>query len=215
MLGHRGCRLGIVFPEIYRMQTRAILQSVARLINEGKDIHVEIEIPLAMDAKEVEILRNHIDEEASLVMKELSMTIPYKVGAMLELPRACILADEIAEYCDFFTFGTNDLTQTTLGFSRDDAEGKFLPAYLENKVLSDNPFAVLDEKAVGILVEIAVSKARSVKSSLSFGICGEHGGEPQSIDFCHRAGLTFVSCSPYRVPIARVAVAQAKLRNTK
>ena len=215
MLGHRGCRLGIVFPEIYRMQTRAILQSVARLINEGKDIHVEIEIPLAMDAKEVEILRNHIDEEASLVMKELSITIPYKVGAMLELPRACILADEIAEYCDFFTFGTNDLTQTTLGFSRDDAEGKFLPAYLENKVLSDNPFAVLDEKAVGTLVEMAVSKARSVKSSLSFGICGEHGGEPQSIDFCHRAGLTFVSCSPYRVPIARVAVAQAKLRHTK
>jgi Phosphoenolpyruvate synthase/pyruvate phosphate dikinase len=215
MLGHRGCRLGIVFPEIYRMQTRAILQSVARLINEGKDIHVEIEIPLAMDAKEVEILRNHIDEEANLVMKELSMVIPYKVGAMLELPRACILADEIAEYCDFFTFGTNDLTQTTLGFSRDDAEGKFLPAYLENKVLSDNPFAVLDEKAVGSLVEMAVSKARSVKSSLSFGICGEHGGEPQSIDFCHRAGLTFVSCSPYRVPIARVAVAQAKLRHIK
>ncbi len=215
MLGHRGCRLGIVFPEIYRMQTRAILQSVARLINEGKDIHVEIEIPLAMDAKEVEILRKHIDEEASLVMKELLMVIPYKVGAMLELPRACILADEIAEYCDFFTFGTNDLTQTTLGFSRDDAEGKFLPAYLENKVLSDNPFAVLDEKAVGSLVEMAVSKARSVKSSLSFGICGEHGGEPQSIDFCHRAGLTFVSCSPYRVPIARVAVAQAKLRHIK
>jgi len=165
--------------------------------------------------KEVEILRNHIDEEANLVMKELSMVIPYKVGAMLELPRACILADEIAEYCDFFTFGTNDLTQTTLGFSRDDAEGKFLPAYLENKVLSDNPFAVLDEKAVGSLVEMAVSKARSVKSSLSFGICGEHGGEPQSIDFCHRAGLTFVSCSPYRVPIARVAVAQAKLRHIK
>lgn len=212
MLGHRGCRLGIVFPEIYRMQTRAILQSVAKLIKEGKDIHVEIEIPLAMDVKEVEILRKHIDDEATLVMKELSMTIPYKVGAMLELPRACILADELAEHCDFFTFGTNDLTQTTLGFSRDDAEGKFLPSYLENKILSDNPFAVLDEKAVGALVEMAVLKARNVRSDLSFGICGEHGGEPRSIDFCHRAGLTFVSCSPYRVPIARVAVAQAKLR---
>lgn len=213
MLGHRGCRLGVTYPEIYRMQARAILQSTAKLIQEGKEIHVEIEIPLVIDPKEVEILRGHIDEEAKLVMDELKMDIPYKVGAMLELPRACLLADELAEHCDFFTFGTNDLTQTTLGFSRDDAEGKFMPAYLGNKILADNPFAVLDEKAVGHLVAHAVTHAKQVKDFLTFGICGEHGGEPQSIDFCHRAGLTFVSCSPYRVPIARVAAAQAKLRN--
>ena len=156
MLGHRGCRLGVSYPDIYRMQARAILQATAQLIKEGKDIHVEIEIPLVIDPKEVEILRAEIDDVAKAVMQEQGIEIPYKVGAMLELPRACLLIDEIAEHCDFFTFGTNDLTQTTLGFSRDDAEGKFMPTYLEKKILKDNPFAVLDRKAVGFLVEYAV-----------------------------------------------------------
>lgn len=215
MLGHRGCRLGVTYPDIYRMQARAILQATAQLMKEGKDIHVEIEIPLVIDSKEVEILRAEIDDVAKTVMEEQGMEIPYKVGAMLELPRACLLIDEIAPHCDFFTFGTNDLTQTTLGFSRDDAEGKFMPIYLQQKILKDNPFAVLDRKAVGFLVEHAVRNGKGVKKELTFGICGEHGGEPSSIEFCHEAGLTFVSCSPYRVPIARVAAAQAQIRNPR
>lgn len=215
MLGHRGCRLGVTYPDIYRMQTRAILQATAQLIKEGKDIHVEIEIPLVIDAKEVEILRAEIDSVAQAVMAEQGIEIPYKVGAMLELPRACLTIDEIAEHCDFFTFGTNDLTQTTLGFSRDDAEGKFMPIYLEHKILKDNPFAVLDRKAVGKLVEYAVKNGSAVNDKLTWGICGEHGGEPSSVEFCHEAGLTFVSCSPYRVPIARVAAAQAQIKNPR
>lgn len=215
MLGHRGCRLGVTYPDIYRMQARAILQATAELLKEGKDIHVEIEIPLVIDPKEVEILRAEIDDVAKLVMEEQGIEIPYKVGAMLELPRACLLIDELAEHCDFFTFGTNDLTQTTLGFSRDDAEGKFMPIYLQKKILKDNPFAVLDRKAVGFLVEHAVRNGKGVKEELTFGICGEHGGEPSSIEFCHEAGLTFVSCSPYRVPIARVAAAQAQIKKPR
>ena len=215
MLGHRGCRLGVTYPDIYRMQARAILQATAQLIKEGKDIHVEIEIPLVIDAKEVEILRAEIDSVAQAVMAEQGIEIPYKVGAMLELPRACLTIDEIAEHCDFFTFGTNDLTQTTLGFSRDDAEGKFMPIYLEHKILKDNPFAVLDRKAVGKLVEYAVKNGSAVNDKLTWGICGEHGGEPSSVEFCHEAGLTFVSCSPYRVPIARVAAAQAQIKNPR
>ena len=215
MLGHRGCRLGVSFPDIYRMQARAILQATAQLIKEGKDIHVEIEIPLVIDPKEVELLRAEIEDVARAVMQEQGIEIPYKVGAMLELPRACLLIDEIAPHCDFFTFGTNDLTQTTLGFSRDDAEGKFMPTYLEKKILKDNPFAVLDRKAVGFLVEHAVRNGRAVKEALTFGICGEHGGEPSSIEFCHEAGLTFVSCSPFRVPIARVAAAQAQIKHPR
>lgn len=215
MLGHRGCRLGVTYPDIYRMQARAILQATAQLVKEGKDIHVEIEIPLVIDAKEVEILRAEIDSVAQAVMAEQGIEIPYKVGAMLELPRACLTIDEIAEHCDFFTFGTNDLTQTTLGFSRDDAEGKFMPIYLEHKILKDNPFAVLDRKAVGKLVEYAVKNGSAVNDKLTWGICGEHGGEPSSVEFCHEAGLTFVSCSPYRVPIARVAAAQAQIKNPR
>lgn len=215
MLGHRGCRLGVTYPDIYRMQARAILQATAQLLKEGKDIHVEIEIPLVIDPKEVEILRAEIDTVAQAVIQEQGIEIPYKVGAMLELPRACLLIDEIAQHCDFFTFGTNDLTQTTLGFSRDDAEGKFMPIYLEHKILKDNPFAVLDRKAVGKLVEYAVKNGSAVNDKLTWGICGEHGGEPSSVEFCHEAGLTFVSCSPYRVPIARVAAAQAQIKNPR
>ena len=215
MLGHRGCRLGVSYPDIYRMQARAILQATAQLLKEGKDIHVEIEIPLVIDPKEVEILRGEIDSVAQAVMQEQGIEIPYKVGAMLELPRACLLIDEIAQHCDFFTFGTNDLTQTTLGFSRDDAEGKFMPTYLQEKILKDNPFAVLDRKAVGFLVEYAVKNGSAVNDALTWGICGEHGGEPSSVEFCHEAGLTFVSCSPYRVPIARVAAAQAQIKKPR
>lgn len=215
MLGHRGSRLGITYPEIYRMQARAILQATADLIKEGKDIKVEIELPLVIDPEEVRILREEIENVGRSVMEEKGVQFDYQIGSMIELPRACLLADELAQYADYFTFGTNDLTQTTLGFSRDDAEGKFMPAYREHKILKENPFAVLDRKGVGKLIETAVQKGRSVKPGISFGICGEHGGEPSSIEFCHGAGLTFVSCSPYRVPIARVAAAQAQIKNPR
>lgn len=215
MLGHRGSRLGVTYPEIYRMQARAILQAAADLIKEGKDIKVEIELPLVIDAEEVRMLREEIEAVGRSVMEEKGVQFDYQIGSMIELPRACLLADELAQYADYFTFGTNDLTQTTLGFSRDDAEGKFMPAYREKKILKDNPFAVLDRKGVGKLIETAVQKGRSVKPGISFGICGEHGGEPSSIEFCHGAGLTFVSCSPYRVPIARVAAAQAQIKNPR
>lgn len=215
MLGHRGSRLGVTYPEIYRMQARAILQAAAELIKEGKDIKVEIELPLVIDAEEVRMLREEIEAVGRSVMEEKGVQFDYQIGSMIELPRACLLADELAQYADYFTFGTNDLTQTTLGFSRDDAEGKFMPAYREKKILKDNPFAVLDRKGVGKLIETAVQKGRSVKPGISFGICGEHGGEPSSIEFCHGAGLTFVSCSPYRVPIARVAAAQAQIKNPR
>lgn len=215
MLGHRGSRLGVTYPEIYRMQARAILQAAADLIKEGKDIKVEIELPLVIDAEEVRMLREEIEDVGRSVMEEKGVQFDYQIGSMIELPRACLLADELAQYADYFTFGTNDLTQTTLGFSRDDAEGKFMPAYREKKILKENPFAVLDRKGVGKLIETAVQKGRSVKPGISFGICGEHGGEPSSIEFCHGAGLTFVSCSPYRVPIARVAAAQAQIKNPR
>ena len=215
MLGHRGSRLGVTYPEIYRMQARAILQAAADLIKEGKDIKVEIELPLVIDAEEVRMLREEIEAVGRSVMEEKGVQFDYLIGSMIELPRACLLADELAQYADYFTFGTNDLTQTTLGFSRDDAEGKFMPAYREKKILKENPFAVLDRKGVGKLIETAVQKGRSVKPGISFGICGEHGGEPSSIEFCHGAGLTFVSCSPYRVPIARVAAAQAQINPRK
>ena len=215
MLGHRGSRLGVTYPEIYRMQARAILQATAQLIKEGKDVKPEIELPLVIDPLEVKMLREEIEAVGRSVMEEMGVEFEYQIGSMIELPRACLLADELAQYADYFTFGTNDLTQTTLGFSRDDAEGKFMPAYREKKILKENPFAVLDRKGVGKLIELAVQKGRSVKPGMSFGICGEHGGEPSSIEFCHGAGLSFVSCSPYRVPIARVAAAQAQIKNPR
>ena len=215
MLGHRGSRLGVTYPEIYRMQARAILQAAAQLIKEGKDVKPEIELPLVIDPLEVKMLREEIEAVGKSVMEEMGVEFEYQIGSMIELPRACLLADELAQYADYFTFGTNDLTQTTLGFSRDDAEGKFMPAYREKKILKENPFAVLDRKGVGKLIELAVQKGRSVKDGMSFGICGEHGGEPSSIEFCHGAGLSFVSCSPYRVPIARVAAAQAQIKSPR
>ncbi|KJS80360.1 MAG: pyruvate phosphate dikinase [Peptococcaceae bacterium BICA1-8] len=211
MLGHRGCRLGISHPEIYRMQARAIFQATARLVREGYNVYPEVEIPLVIDANELKVLRLDVDEAAKKVMAETGLEFEYTVGTMIELPRACVTAAEIAKHADFFSFGTNDLTQTTLGFSRDDAEGKFLQDYLEKKILKDNPFVVLDRDGVGKLIEVAVNGGRSEKSDLLIGICGEHGGEPSSIEFCHLRGLDFVSCSPYRVPIARLAAAKAQV----
>ena len=215
MLGHRGCRLGLVFPEIYRMQVRAICQAVISLKKEGLEVNPEIMIPLVGHARELEAMRAIVEDEASKVMQEMGLEFSYTVGTMIELPRACITADEIAGHADFFSFGTNDLTQTAFGFSRDDAEGKFLPYYLQEKILPENPFVVLDQKGVGCLVSLAVTKGREIKPGLKLGICGEHGGEPQSIEFCHQVGLDYVSCSPFRVAIARLAAAQAALKDKK
>ncbi|MDD4169554.1 MAG: pyruvate, phosphate dikinase [Desulfotomaculaceae bacterium] len=213
MLGHRGCRLGITYPEVYAMQARAVLQAAAQLIKEGYNPIPEIEIPLVIDVKELAFLRELVINVGEEVMKETGLKINYTIGTMIEVPRAALLADEVATQADFFSFGTNDLTQTTLGFSRDDAEGKFIPVYLNKKILDDSPFVVLDRKGVGKLMKIAVELGRAAKPGLLIGICGEHGGEPSSIEFCHLVGLDFVSCSPFRVPIARLAAAQAKVKN--
>jgi pyruvate, orthophosphate dikinase len=209
MLGHRGCRLGITFPEIYEMQIRAIFRAVARLTADGRKILPEVEIPLTIDVNEMKFFNTRITAIADAVMQEFHVKFHYTVGTMIELPRAALLANELAEVSDFFSFGTNDLTQTTLGFSRDDAEGKFLSHYLEKQILKENPFIVLDRKGVGQLMKIAVERGRQTRPGLLVGICGEHGGEPSSVEFCHEIGLDFVSCSPFRVPIARLAAAQA------
>ncbi|TMM02378.1 MAG: pyruvate, phosphate dikinase, partial [Actinobacteria bacterium] len=208
MLGTRGCRLGLLWPEIYEMQVRAIIRAaVAVEERTGEAPLVEIMHPLVGFAEELHRLRAITIATAN----EESEEVEYLVGTMIELPRACIRADEIAEHADFFSFGTNDLTQTTLGFSRDDAEGKFLTRYLEDGVLERNPFETLDQSGVGDLMRIAVERGRSTKEDIKMGICGEHGGEPASVAFCHGLGLDYVSCSPYRVPLARLAAAQAAL----
>jgi pyruvate, orthophosphate dikinase len=211
MLGTRGCRLGLLWPEIYEMQVRAIIRAAAAVEERtGEAPLVEIMHPLVGFAEELHRLRSITIATA----QEESETVEYVVGTMIELPRACIRADEIAEFADFFSFGTNDLTQTALGFSRDDAEGKFLTRYLEDGVLSRNPFETLDQSGVGDLMRIAVERGRGAKEDLKLGICGEHGGEPDSVAFCHRLGLDYVSCSPYRVPLARLAAAQASLKDS-
>ncbi len=211
MLGTRGCRLGLLWPEIYEMQVRAIIRAaVAVEERTGEAPVVEIMHPLVGFAEELHRLRAITVATAN----EESETVEYLVGTMIELPRACIRADEIAAYADFFSFGTNDLTQTTMGLSRDDAEGKFLTRYLEDGVLERNPFETLDQGGVGDLMRIAVERGRGVKEDLKLGICGEHGGEPESVAFCHRLGLDYVSCSPYRVPLARLAAAQAALKES-
>ncbi|MDF2502311.1 MAG: ppdK [Anaerosporomusa subterranea] len=209
MLGHRGCRLGITFPEVYDMQVRAIFNATAQLTKEGFQPHPEVEIPLTIDVTEMKFFKERIDNIAKEVMERENVQFHYTSGTMIELPRAALLADELATASDFFSFGTNDLTQTTLGFSRDDAEGKFMDDYLRAKILKENPFIVLDRKGVGKLMKLAVEGGRKTKPDLLIGICGEHGGEPSSVEFCHMIGLNFVSCSPYRVPIARLAAAQA------
>ena len=211
MLGHRGCRLGIVYPEITEMQARAILEAATELTAEGVAVLPEIMIPLVGTATEFIHQETIVRDVAKKVMKEKGITLDYLVGTMIELPRACLTADEIAEKAEFFSFGTNDLTQTTYGFSRDDI-GSFLPSYLDNKILSQDPFQSLDVKGVGKLLSMAVESGRKVNSNLKIGICGEHGGDPASIHFCKHNGLDYVSCSPFRVPIARLAAAQAELQ---
>ncbi|KAA9025725.1 pyruvate, phosphate dikinase [Niallia endozanthoxylica] len=213
MLGHRGCRLGMIFPEIYEMQAKAIFNAVVTLIDRGLSVEPEIMIPLVGHVNELKAMRQLVVETAEKVKEETGKEFNYLVGTMIEIPRAALTADQIAEEADFFSFGTNDLTQTTFGYSRDDAEGKFLQAYIEQKVLPENPFAVLDQQGVGKLVETGVKLGRQVKPSLKTGICGEHGGEKSSIEFCYQAGLDYVSCSPYRVPLARLAAAQATIRH--
>lgn len=211
MLGHRGCRLGITYPEIYEMQIQAICNAAARLTAKGFKVLPEIEIPLTIDKTEMVFFKEKIDSIAKTTMDKHQVTFHYTSGTMIELPRAALLAGELAEVAEFFSFGTNDLTQSCLGFSRDDAEGKFLNDYLEMKLLADNPFITLDTKGVGKLMEIAVTNGRKTRPDMLIGICGEHGGEARSISFCHQIGLDFVSCSPYRVPIARLAAAQAAI----
>ena len=211
MLGSRGCRLGLMYPEIYEMQVRAIARAAIAVRERTGDAPlVEIMHPLVAFEEELKRLR-----ELTVTVAAEEGDFDYQVGTMIELPRACIRADEIARQADFCSFGTNDLTQTTLGFSRDDAEGKFLTRYLEDGVLERNPFEVIDEEGVGELMRMAVERGRGVKDDLKMGICGEHGGEARSIAFCHELGLDYVSCSPYRVPLARLAAAQAVLKEAE
>jgi pyruvate,orthophosphate dikinase len=210
MLGHRGCRLGMMYPEVTRMQARAIFEAACQLTGEGTTVSPEIMVPLVSVAEELRRQRELIEEVAREVMGEHGMKIEYTIGTMIELPRAALTADKIAEYADFFSFGTNDLTQTTYGLSRDDS-GRFLSAYVETKVMPDDPFQVLDRDGVGQLVKMGTERGRAAKPGLKVGICGEHGGEPRSIAFCHLTGLDYVSCSPFRVPVARLAAAQAAL----
>jgi pyruvate,orthophosphate dikinase len=213
MLGHRGCRLGITFPEIYAMQARAIFEAaVAVARDSGEAVVPEVMVPLVATARELEITKAVIDAEAEAVFAETGMRLEYLVGTMIELPRAALRAADIAAHAQFFSFGTNDLTQTALGISRDDA-ARFLGVYVDKGIYPRDPFVGIDEEGVGELVEIASERGRNVRPDLKLGICGEHGGDPASIAFCARTGLDYVSCSPYRVPIARLAAAQAALRS--
>ena len=213
MMGHRGCRLAVTYPEIAKMQTRAVIEAAIEVKEEmGYDIVPEIMIPLVGEKKELKFVKDVVVATAEEVMKEKGEYINYHVGTMIEIPRAALTADEIAEEAEFFSFGTNDLTQMTFGFSRDDA-GKFLGSYYSNKIYESDPFAKLDQTGVGQLVQMAAEKGRKTNPTLKMGICGEHGGDPSSVEFCHKVGLNYVSCSPFRVPIARLAAAQAALNN--
>jgi len=214
MLGHRGVRLGITFPEIPEMQVQAILDAACVVKKEGYDVHPEIMIPLAFSAAELLAMRQIVDAVAHETFQRHGIEVKFKFGTMIELPRAALLADQLAQQAEFFSFGTNDLTQTTLGVSRDDA-GSFLPVYVERQMLPEDPFVTLDIEGVGELMRIAVEKSRVAHGEISLGVCGEHGGDPKSIEFFEQLGLGYVSCSPFRVPIARVAAAQAALRRTK
>ena len=212
MMGHRGCRLAITYPEIAKMQTRAVIEAAINVQNEGKTVIPEIMIPLVGTVKELKYVKNIVVETAKEIIKEKGADLKYEVGTMIEIPRAALTADEIAEEAEFFSFGTNDLTQMTFGFSRDDAT-KFLGDYYKKKILEQDPFATIDQTGVGKLVAMAAELGRKTRPNIHLGICGEHGGDPKSIDFCHRVGLDYVSCSPYRVPIARLAAAQAAINN--
>ncbi|UCE87836.1 MAG: pyruvate, phosphate dikinase, partial [Deltaproteobacteria bacterium] len=211
MLGHRGCRLGITFPEIYRMQVRAIMEAAIDVAESGVRVKPEIMIPLVAHVAELERLRALVEEEVRVVRRERSASrVRPAIGTMIEVPRAALTADAIAHFADFFSFGTNDLTQMAFALSRDDA-GQFLPAYLESGILPADPFVSIDEDGIGALIELGVSRGRQSRPNLKVGICGEHGGDPASVRFCARIGLDYVSCSPYRVPVARLAGAQAAL----
>ena len=210
MLGHRGCRLGIAYPEITEMQATAILEATAELTKNGASVFPEIMIPLVGTVSEYTDQEKIVRTVAEIVSEKHGLKLDFMVGTMIELPRACLTADEIARKAEFFSFGTNDLTQTTFGFSRDDI-GSFLPDYLERNILPGDPFQSLDVKGVGKLVSMAVKLGRDVNKEIKIGICGEHGGDPSSIHFCKENGLDYVSCSPFRVPIARLAAAQAEL----
>ena len=205
--------MGLSYPAIYEMQVEAIITAAANLIQQGIDVHPEIMVPLTVNVEEMRRLRHGLTVVADAVQASLGVTVPYKFGTMVETPRAALTAGEIAQESDFFSFGTNDLTQMTYGFSRDDAEGKFLRFYIDEKILPADPFATIDPDGVGALVRTAVDAGRSVRPELELGICGEHGGDPASIAFCHEVGLDYVSCSPYRVPVARLAAAQAALEH--
>jgi len=211
MLGFRGCRIGVLYPEIYEAQVRAIVEAACELMMQGIDVNVKIMVPLVATGQEMCMLRSNIEKVATATAGKYGVNLPCKVGTMIELPRAAIVADEIAEYADFFSFGTNDLTQTTLGVSRDDAEGKFLAAYVRLGIYMEDPFHSLDRKGVGTLMKMAVERGKGTNKDLELGICGEHGGDPSSIAFCHSIGLDYVSCSAMRVPVARLSAAHAAL----
>jgi pyruvate,orthophosphate dikinase len=214
MLGLRGDRLGIIMPEISEMQVRAILEAAMRVKRSGVDVQPAIMVPLAGHVNELKAMKVLVEGVAQEVFAEAGLEVAYKFGTMIEVPRAALTADELAAEAEFFSFGTNDLTQTTFGISRDDAEAKFLIQYVEQGILPQNPFQQLDRDGVGQLIAMGVEKGRAMRSNLSVGICGEHGGDPSSIEFCHLSGLNYVSCSPFRVPVARLAAAQAVLKHT-
>ena len=212
-MGHRGCRLAVTFPEIAEMQTKAVIKAAIEVSKRtGKMVTPEIMIPLVGEVKELKYVKNIVTKTADEIIKNANIDMIYHVGTMIEIPRAALTADEIAKEADFFSFGTNDLTQMTFGFSRDDA-GKFLTDYYDKKIYENDPFAKLDQKGVGKLVKMASTLGREANPNIHLGICGEHGGDPASVEFCHNVGLDYVSCSPYRVPIARLSAAQAALRN--
>ena len=212
MMGHRGCRLAVSYPEIAEMQTTAVINAALSVTKKGQyTIKPLIMIPLVGEVKELKFVKDVVVATADRIIKDSGVKMEYEVGTMIEIPRAALTADEIASEAEFFSFGTNDLTQMTFGFSRDDA-GKFLDYYYENKIYESDPFAHLDQKGVGKLVEMAVKLGRQTRPDIHLGICGEHGGDPTSVEFCHRTGLDYVSCSPFRVPIARLAAAQAAIK---
>ena len=215
MMGHRGCRLAVSYPEIAEMQTRAVIEAAIEVRkNKGYDIIPEIMIPLVGEIKELKYVKDIVVNTVQTVMEENGVEFNYHVGTMIEIPRAALTADQIAKEAEFFSFGTNDLTQMTFGFSRDDA-AKFLGAYYDKKIYEQDPFAKLDQTGVGQLVQIAAEKGRATRPDIHLGICGEHGGDPLSIEFCHNTGLDYVSCSPFRVPLARLAAAQAQVKNPR
>jgi len=214
MLGHRGCRLAITFPEIAEMQTEAIITAALTARKKGIKVLPEIMIPLIGTEKELDFLKVIIIKKAEAVFTREKERIDYLLGAMIEIPRACLVADKIAGIAEFFSFGTNDLTQMTFGFSRDDA-GVFLPDYVDKHILPKDPFQVLDQEGVGQLMRLAIERGRQARPGLKVGICGEHGGEPSSVEFCYLIGMNYVSCSPYRVPIARLAAARARIKKEK